>query len=203
MDPFTSMTTRAAPLDRVNIDTDAIIPKQFLKSIARTGFGEHLFNDWRFIDGDKSRPNPEFVLNKPEYADAQVIVARENFGCGSSREHAPWALMEYGIRCVIAPSFGDIFYNNSIQNGLLPVVAKPEDVDQLMQAISERPETQVRISLRERTVSTDAGLSFSFEIEDNARESLLDGLDDIGRTLRHEGEIGDFEQQQKQAQPWL
>ncbi len=203
MEPFTSLTSRAAPMDRVNIDTDAIIPKQFLKSIARTGFGVHLFNDWRYIDGDESRPNPDFVLNTPEYKDAQVIVARENFGCGSSREHAPWALMEHGIRCVIAPSFGDIFYNNSVQNGLLPVVAKPEDVDKLMREITEKPETQVRINLRERNVSTDTGLSFSFEVGDHTRESLLNGLDDIGRTLKHDNEIGSFEQQRKQSQPWL
>ena len=203
MEPFTHLTSKAAPLDRVNVDTDAIIPKQFLKSIERTGFGKHLFNDWRFIDSDKNRPNPEFVLNKPEYSGAEALVARENFGCGSSREHAPWALLDYGIRCVIAPSFADIFYNNSLKNGLLPAIATADDVDALLKTLQAHPETEVRIDLKEQIVSTSRGESFSFEIAEDAKDSLLNGLDDIGRTLNHEQEISSFESQRKQALPWL
>ena len=203
MEPFTTVTAVAAPLNRVNIDTDQIIPKQFLKSIERTGFGQHLFNDWRFIDADKSRPNPEFVLNRPEYKGAQVLVAGDNFGCGSSREHAPWALTDFGIRCVISSSFADIFYNNSLKNGLLPARISPENLEALHAQLEAHPGMEIRVDLREQVISTSEGLSMPFDIGADARHSLLEGLDDIGRTLQHEAEISRFEEQRKASLPWL
>ncbi len=203
MDPFTTVTAVAVPMNRVNVDTDQIIPKQFLKSIEKTGFGKNLFNDWRYLDGDTSRPDPDFILNKPEYQGTGILVAGDNFGCGSSREHAPWSLNEYGIRCVISSSFADIFYNNSIKNGLLPAIVSPEDLEKLMAELEANPGMEVRVDLREQAISTASGLAFTFEIGEDARHSLLEGLDDIKRTLHHEAEIDAFEARRKQETPWL
>jgi 3-isopropylmalate/(R)-2-methylmalate dehydratase small subunit len=197
MQPFTTVTGVAVPLNRVNVDTDQIIPKQFLKSIEKSGFGKHLFNDWRFIEGDKARPNPDFILNKPEYQGAQVLVAGDNFGCGSSREHAPWSLADYGFRCVICSSFADIFYSNSIKNGLLPAIVSPEDLARLMAELEAQPGEQLRVDLREQVIATPGGLSVRFEIGEDAKHSLLNGLDDVGRTLQHLSEIEAFEAKRK------
>jgi len=203
MQPFTTVTAVAVPMNRVNVDTDQIIPKQFLKSIEKSGFGKHLFNDWRFAGGDKSKPNPDFILNKPEYQGAKVLVAGDNFGCGSSREHAPWSLSDYGFRCVISSSFADIFYNNSIKNGLLPAIVTPEDLAQLMAELEANPGEELRVDLREQVIATPGGLSVRFEIGEDAKHSLLEGLDDIGRTLQHIGEIEAFEAKRKQEMPWM
>ncbi len=203
MEPFTTVTAVAVPLNRVNVDTDQIIPKQFLKAIDRIGFGKHLFNDWRFINGDKAQPNPDFILNDPVYQGAQVLVAGDNFGCGSSREHAPWSLTDYGFRCVISSSFADIFYNNSLKNGLLPAIVAAEHLRSLMEELEANPGLELRVDLREQVVSTSGGLSVPFTIGDDAKHSLLEGLDDIDRTLTHEAEITAFEERRKQTMPWL
>lgn len=203
MEPFTTMTAVAVPMNRVNVDTDQIIPKQFLKSIEKSGFGKNLFNDWRYLDGDPSRPDPDFILNKPEYRGAGILVAGDNFGCGSSREHAPWSLTDYGIRCIISSSFADIFYNNSTKNGLLPAIVTPADLEKLMAELEANPGMEVRVDLREQAISTSSGLAFTFEIGEDARHSLLEGLDDIQRTLQHEAEIDAFEARRKQETPWL
>ena len=203
MEPFSSITSVALPLNRVNVDTDQIIPKQFLKSIEKTGFGKNLFNDWRYLEGDESRPNPDFILNKPEYKNAKVLVAGDNFGCGSSREHAPWSLNDYGFRCIISSSFADIFYNNSIKNGLLPAIVTPADLEKLMAELEANPGTELRVDLREQVIAAPSGLSISFEIGEDPRHSLLNGLDDIDRTLKHEAEITEFEKKRKQSVPWL
>lgn len=203
MDAFTSVTAVAVPMNRVNVDTDQIIPKQFLKSILKTGYGIHLFNDWRYVDGDKSKLDPDFILNQDIYQGAQVLVAGDNFGCGSSREHAPWSLTDYGFRCVISSSFADIFNNNSIKNGLVPAKVSPEDLEKLMAELEANPGLEVRVDLREQAISTSSGLAMSFEIGEDARYSLLNGLDDIGRTLKHSADIDAFEEKQKQAMPWL
>jgi 3-isopropylmalate/(R)-2-methylmalate dehydratase small subunit len=203
MKPFTTLTGIAAPMDRINVDTDQIVPAHYLKSIERTGFGKYLFARWRYFDMDPNRPNPEFVLNQPRFKAAQVLVARDNFGCGSSREHAPWALEDYGIRCVIAPSFADIFYNNSLKNGVLPAIVPDEDVSALLRQIQEHADLQVRVDLKEQAISTNHGLSFKFTVGEDAKSRLLSGLDDIGQTLLHEQDIAAFEQRRKQQQPWL
>lgn len=203
MEPFKTLTAVAVPLNRVNVDTDAIIPKVFLKSIERTGFGKHLFNEWRFIGGDKNQPNPEFILNTPEYQGAGVLVGGDNFGCGSSREHAPWALTDYGFRCVISSSFADIFYSNSIKNGLLPAVVTPKDLEELHKALEANPGMEIRVDLKEKVISTEKGFSCGFQIGDDAQYSLLNGLDDIGRTLQHTKEIDDYEARMKASRPWL
>jgi len=203
MKPFTSLTGIAAPLDRVNVDTDQIIPKQHLKSISRIGFGQFLFAGWRYVDGDVNRPNPDFVLNQPRFKGAQVLVARENFGCGSSREHAPWSLDDFGIRCVIAPSFADIFYNNSLKNGVLPAIVSDEDVSGLFAQIEQYPDLQVRVDLKEQAIGTNHGLTLRFQIGQDAKHRLLNGIDDIGQTLLHDKEITAFEQRRRQQQPWL
>ena len=203
MQPFSSVTGIAAPMNRVNVDTDQIIPKQFLKSIEKTGFGQFLFNDWRYIDADPERPNPDFLLNRPEYSGAKILVAGDNFGCGSSREHAPWALNDYGIRCVISSSFADIFYSNSIKNGLLPAIVSPQDLSNLMSELESNPGLEIKVDLREQAIATPGGLSISFEIGEDSRHSLLNGLDDISRTLQHEAEIDAFEEKRKQSMPWL
>jgi 3-isopropylmalate/(R)-2-methylmalate dehydratase small subunit len=203
MDPFTSLTGAAAPLDRINVDTDQITPKQYLKSIGRTGFGKFLFADWRYQDGDLKRPRPDFVLNQPRYRDAKILVTRDNFGCGSSREHAAWALTDFGIRCVIASSFGDIFYNNSLKNGLLPAIVEDSEAERLIREIESHPGLQVKVDLREQVISTDSGFSVRFRVSPEAKRKLLEGLDDISQTLLHEREITDFEQRRKRAQPWL
>jgi 3-isopropylmalate/(R)-2-methylmalate dehydratase small subunit len=191
MEPFTTLTGVVAPLDRVNVDTDQIIPKQFLKRIERTGFGPFAFFDWRYRpDGSL---NPEFELNQPGYQGATILVAGRNFGCGSSREHAPWALLEYGFRALIAPSFADIFYNNCIQNGMLPVVLGEEQVDELMRRAQANPGYQATVDLVTQTVSDKDGFSAVFTVDPFVRERLLGGLDDIGMTLKRDDEIAAFE----------
>lgn len=192
MQPFTTLTGIVAPLDRVDVDTDQIIPKQFLKRIERTGYGPFAFFDWRFLPDGK--PNPEFELNHPAYQGASILVAGRNFGCGSSREHAPWALGEYGFRAIIAPSFADIFYNNCIQNGMLPVVLPEEQVYDVMRRAQHNPGHKATIDLINQTVTDDAGFAASFTIDPFIRERLLGGLDDIGMTLRLDEAITAFEQ---------
>jgi 3-isopropylmalate/(R)-2-methylmalate dehydratase small subunit len=210
VEKFTVLNALVAPLDRANVDTDVIIPKQFLKSIKRSGYGPNLFDPWRFLDpgvpgADPAtrKPNPDFVLNQPRYRGAQILLARKNFGCGSSREHAPWALQEYGFRCVIAPSFGDIFYNNCFKNGLLPVVLTEPQVDQLFYD-SALPGFRLIVDLEKQTVSSsDGAKSFGFDVDPSRRHSLLNGLDEIGLTLRHADEIRAFEERRKAQLPWL
>jgi 3-isopropylmalate/(R)-2-methylmalate dehydratase small subunit len=191
MKPFTKHTGLVGTLDRVNVDTDQIIPKQFLKRIERTGFEDALFFDWRFnADGT---PNPDFELNQPRFKGASILLARANFGCGSSREHAPWALNDYGFRAVIAPSFADIFYNNCFKNGMLPIRLSEEQVEELFRRARASEGYQLLIDLERQTVSDDAGLEIKFEVDPFRRECLLNGLDDIGLTLQHESAIGDYE----------
>ncbi|MDH5751381.1 MAG: 3-isopropylmalate dehydratase small subunit [Deltaproteobacteria bacterium] len=203
MEPFTTLTARAALLERVNIDTDAIIPKQFLKSIERTGFGKHLFNDWRFINGDGRTPNPDFPLNREENQGVRILVAGDNFGCGSSREHAPWALTDFGLRCIISTSFADIFYNNSIKNGLLPAVVSAEDLTALMKLLRDQPGLTLRVDLQEQAISSEDGFFARFSISEDSKHRLLNGLDDIGRTLQHLEEIEAFEKRRSAGLPWL
>ena len=211
MDRFTPFTGVVAPLDRANVDTDAIIPKQFLKSIKRSGFGPYLFDEWRYLDrGEpemdcRGRPlNPDFVLNDPRYRDATILLARENFGCGSSREHAPWALADYGFRVLIAPSFADIFFNNSFKNGLLPIVLSEAQLDQLFAAVHAFPGFTLTIDLAAQTVaSADRSLVFGFDIDPFRKHCLLNGLDDIGLTLQYADAIRAFEAKHHAAMPWL
>lgn len=183
------------PLDSANVDTDAIIPKQFLQKVNRIGFGKHLFHDWRFLDDAGQQPNPEFVLNQPCYAGASILLARENFGCGSSREHAPWALADYGFKTLIASSFADIFYGNAINNGLVPVRLKEEEVDLLFQLVTTQPGIEIEVDLEANQVRAGE-LSFDFEIDEFRRYCLLNGLDAIGLTLQHEATISAFEAKQ-------
>ena len=183
------------PLDSANVDTDAIIPKQFLQKVNRIGFGKHLFHDWRFLDDAGEQPNPEFVLNHPQFAGASILLARENFGCGSSREHAPWALADYGFKTIIAPSFADIFYGNAINNGMVPVRLKEEEVDALFQLVAAQPGIQIEVDLEDNQVRA-GNLSFGFEIDEFRRYCLLNGLDSIGLTLQHEAAISAFEAKQ-------
>ncbi|HGY5245774.1 TPA: 3-isopropylmalate dehydratase small subunit [Aeromonas salmonicida subsp. pectinolytica] len=185
----------AVPLDSANVDTDAIIPKQFLQKVNRIGFGKHLFHDWRFLDDSGQQPNPEFVLNQPRYAGASILLARENFGCGSSREHAPWALADYGFKTLIASSFADIFYGNAINNGLVPVRLKEEEVDLLFQLVATQPGIEIEVDLEANQVRAGE-LSFGFEIDEFRRYCLLNGLDAIGLTLQHEATISAFEAKQ-------
>ena len=192
MEPFVKLTGVVAPLPRVNVDTDQIIPKQFLKRIERTGFGEFLFFDWRYLEDGKS-PNAQFELNRPGYEGASILAAERNFGCGSSREHAPWALLDYGFRALIAPSFADIFYNNCFKNGVLPIVLPEEIVNQLLAKALEQPGFTLTVDLESQTISGDAGLSIPFEVDAFRRHCLLNGLDDIGLTLQNEAEITAFE----------
>ncbi len=209
MKAFTQHTGRVVPLDRANVDTDAIIPKQFLKSIKRTGFGVNLFDDWRYLDkgepgGDNTqRPlNPDFVLNQPRYAGASILLARKNFGCGSSREHAVWALDDYGIRAVIAPSFADIFHNNSFKSGLLPVELDEAVVERLFREVETQPGYQLSIDLAEQTITTPSE-TLNFAVDSFRKHCLLNGLDDIGLTLQHADEIRAYEQRRYQQAPWL
>jgi 3-isopropylmalate/(R)-2-methylmalate dehydratase small subunit len=209
MKAFTTLTSKALPLDRANVDTDAIIPKQYLKSIYKSGFGQYLFDDWRYLDaGDLSvpvtsrRPNAEFVLNRAIHAGAEVLIARENFGCGSSREHAVWALNDYGFRCVIAPSFADIFYNNCFKNGVLPVMLPHDSVDALFQAIAASPELPVTIDLAAQTVRWSKAEA-RFEIDAFRKDCLLRGLDEIGLTLQDADAIRHYETQRAHDAPWL
>ena len=183
------------PLDSANVDTDAIIPKQFLQKVNRIGFGKHLFHDWRFLDEAGQQPNPEFVLNQPQFAGASILLARENFGCGSSREHAPWALADYGFKTIIAPSFADIFYGNAINNGMVPVRLKEEEVEALFQLVAAQPGIEIDVDLEANQVRAGA-LTFGFEIDEFRRYCLLNGLDAIGLTLQHEAAISAFEAKQ-------
>ena len=210
MKAFTKITAIVAPLDRSNVDTDAIIPKQFLKSIKRSGFGPNAFDEWRYLDhgepgmDNSKRPlNPGFSLNQPRYQGAQILLTRKNFGCGSSREHAPWALDDYGFRAVIAPSFADIFFNNCYKNGLLPIVLTEEQVDQLFKEVEANEGYQLSINLAEQTLTTPSGETFKFDITEHRKHCLLNGLDEIGLTLQHADEIRDFEEKRRQSQPWL
>ena len=184
----------AAPLDRINVDTDQIIPKQFLKKIERTGFGVHLFHDWRYLDDEGTQLNPDFVLNYPRYQGAQILLTRENFGCGSSREHAPWALHDYGFKCVIASSFADIFFNNCRKNGILALVLQPEEVQTLFVEVEAHEGYQLTVNLLQQSVITPEGKKFSFEVDQFAKNCLLNGLDDIGWTLQFEEKIEAYEQ---------
>ena len=210
MEAFTTLDGLVAPLDRANVDTDAIIPKQFLKSIRRTGYGPYLFDEWRYEDHGEpgmdctNRPlRKAFVLNQPRYQGASILLARENFGCGSSREHAPWALLDYGFRCIIAPSFADIFYNNCFKNGILPIVLPAETVERLFRECDAEEGYQLYIDLQEQTVSTPSGDSFSFEIDVFRKHCLLEGLDDIGLTLQEADAIHAYEARRKAEAPWL
>ena len=210
MKAFTQHTGLVAPLDRANVDTDQIIPKQFLKSIKRSGFGPNLFDEWRYLDiGEPGRDNsvrpinPDFVLNAARYSGASVLLARENFGCGSSREHAPWALEEYGFRAIIAPSFADIFYNNSFKNGLLPIVLAADEVDALFAQCEATEGYTLTVDLAAQAVSRPDGVQYRFEVDAFRKHCLLHGLDDIGLTLRDEDAIRGFEARHRAAQPWL
>jgi 3-isopropylmalate/(R)-2-methylmalate dehydratase small subunit len=203
MQPFQTLTATAAKLDQVNVDTDQIIPKQFLKKIERTGFGIHLFHDWRFIDDAGQKPNPDFILNLPRYQGAQILVAGDNFGCGSSREHAPWALLDYGFRSIIAPSFADIFYNNCAKNGILLVALPEASVQQLFIEIEENAGCELTVDLPNQKVQSPKGLEFSFEIDPFVKHRLLNGLDDIGWTLQFQSEIEKFETSYQKQAPWM
>lgn len=210
MEKFNIHQGKVIPLDRSNVDTDAIIPKQYLKSIQRSGFGINLFDDWRYLepgepgmDHSQRKVNDDFVLNKPEYIGGSILIARENFGCGSSREHAVWALDDYGIRSVIAPSFADIFFNNSFKNGLLPITLSAEIVDQLFNETAANDGYELTIDLENQQVKTPSGESFGFEIDEFRKYCLLNGLDDIGLTLQHADDIRAYEEKRKAEAPWL
>ncbi|MFN3750469.1 MAG: 3-isopropylmalate dehydratase small subunit [Thiobacillus sp.] len=210
MRAFTVHDGLVVPLDRANVDTDAIIPKQFLKSIKRAGFGPNLFDEWRYLDHGEPgmdpatrKPNPDFVLNFPRYQGASVLLARDNFGCGSSREHAPWALEDYGIRAIIAPSFADIFYNNCFKNGILPIVLDAATVDRLFRECEANEGYRLRIDLEKQTVTTPDGSVLAFDVDAGRKHRLLNGLDDIGLTLLHADKIRAYEERRKQEAPWL
>lgn len=210
MKAFTRINGLACPLDRANVDTDAIIPKQFLKSIKRSGFGPYLFDEWRYTNYGEpgmdcsTRPlNKDFVLNQARYQGAQVLLARDNFGCGSSREHAPWAIEDFGFRVIIAPSFADIFFSNCYKNGILPIVAPSDIVDQLFKECEATEGYQLSVDLPSQTVTLPSGESFGFDITPHRKHCLLNGLDEIGLTLQHADEIKAFEIKHKAAQPWL
>ena len=210
MKKFEKLTGLVAPLDRANVDTDSIIPKQYLKSIKRTGFGPNLFDSWRYLDPgepgmdhSRRRINPEFVLNQSRYRGAQILLARDNFGCGSSREHAPWALMDYGFRAIIAPSYADIFFNNSFKNGLLPIVLERDTVDRLFGENETTPGYTLTVDLTSQTVTTPAGMVIVFEVDSFRKHCLLNGLDDIGLTLHYVDEIRSYETRRRQEAPWL
>ena len=214
MEKFTKMTAIAVPLDRANVDTDAIIPKQFLKSIKRSGFGPNLFDEWRYkdhgepgMDNSKRSINPDFILNKSRYANARILLARDNFGCGSSREHAPWALEDYGIRVIIAPSFADIFYNNCFKNGLLPIILPEIMIDELFATVAANEGFQLTVDLEQQKITSEsssgANIDISFELDKFRRHCLLEGLDEIGLTLGHAEDIRAYEKKQKEITPWL
>ncbi|MBU2758999.1 3-isopropylmalate dehydratase small subunit [Acidithiobacillus sulfurivorans] len=204
MEAFTVLEAIVAPLDRPNVDTDAIIPKQFLKTIERQGLGKHLFDAWRYLEQDgKQVDNPEFILNQPIYADARILLARENFGCGSSREHAPWALADYGFRAIIAPSFADIFANNCVQNGILLIRLSADEVDHLFHEVAANPGYRLRIDLPAQEVQTMGDSRYCFPMDAGHKHKLLNGLDDIQLTLQHEGAIRAYEAARRQSAPWL
>ncbi|QBH97415.1 3-isopropylmalate dehydratase small subunit [Limnobaculum zhutongyuii] len=195
MTKFTQHTGIVVPLDAANVDTDAIIPKQFLQKVTRTGFGQHLFNDWRFLDDAGQKPNPDFVLNKPRYKGASILLARENFGCGSSREHAPWALTDYGFKVVIAPSFADIFYGNSFNNQLLPVILTEAEVDELFKLVANQEGVEFTVDLENQQVIA-GGKRYEFNIDAFRKHCMINGLDSIGLTLQHNDAISDYEAKQ-------
>ncbi len=210
MKAFTTLDALVAPLDRANVDTDAIIPKQFLKSIKRTGFGPNLFDEWRYLDhgepgmDNSVRPtNPDFVLNQPRYQGAQILLTRDNFGCGSSREHAPWALEDYGFRALIGPSFADIFFNNCFKNGVLPIVLPAAEVDTLFEQTQATPGYRLRIDLEAQTITRPDGAVLKFSVDEFRKYCLLNGFDDVGLTLRHADKIRDFEARRREQFPWL
>ncbi|WP_079433668.1 3-isopropylmalate dehydratase small subunit [Zoogloea sp. LCSB751] len=210
MNPFRKLDGLVAPMDRANVDTDAIIPKQFLKSIKRSGFGPNLFDEWRYLDVGQpgqdasGRPkNPDFVLNQPRYQGAQILLARDNFGCGSSREHAPWALEDFGFRVILAPSFADIFYNNCFKNGLLPIKLAASEMDALFAQCLGTAGYRLMVDLEARTITRPDGKVISFDVDAFRRECLLNGWDDIGLTLRHADKIREFEARRRIDQPWL
>jgi len=210
MDAFTTLDGLAVPLDRANVDTDAIIPKQFLKSVKRSGFGPNLFDEWRYLDlgepdqDSSGRPlNADFVLNQPRYSGAQILIARDNFGCGSSREHAVWALLDYGIRVVIAPSFADIFYNNCFKNGVLPFVLAADEVERIFKEIEANPGYHLQVDLAVQHVTLPSGETMHFEIDNFRKECLLQGLDEIGLSLQHADAVTAYEAKRKQDAPWL
>jgi len=191
MEAFKTHTGIVAPVDRVNVDTDAIVPKQFLKRIERTGFGQFLFYEWRFKENGE--PNPDFPLNQPRYQGASVLISRANFGCGSSREHAPWAILDYGFRVVIAPSFADIFYNNCFKNGILPITLSEEQVEELFQRTAKYEDYKLTVDLENKKITDEYGLEWTFDLDEHRRQFLLLGLDDIGLTLQHEDKIAAYE----------
>jgi 3-isopropylmalate/(R)-2-methylmalate dehydratase small subunit len=201
MQPFTTLSGVAAPLPMGNVDTDMIIPKQFLKTLVRTGLGKALFFEQRYLDGGKEKP--DFVLNKPAYRKAQILVTGVNFGCGSSREHAPWALLDFGIRCVIAPSFADIFYNNCFKNGILPIALPQSDVDKLMDDAERGANAVIGVDLEKQEIRGPDGGCIKFEIDPFRKQCLLNGWDDIGLTLQHEKDISAFEARRKLTEPWV
>jgi 3-isopropylmalate/(R)-2-methylmalate dehydratase small subunit len=210
MQAFTQLNGLVAPLDRANVDTDAIIPKQFLKSIKRSGFGVNAFDEWRYLDhgepgmdNSKRQINPDFVLNQARYQGASILLTRENFGCGSSREHAPWALEDFGFKVIIASSYADIFYNNCFKNGMLPIVLTADTVDTLFKQVAATPNYKLQVDLAAQTVSTPSGETFSFSVDAFRKHCLLNGLDDIGLTMQHQDKIKAFEARHRQAQPWL
>jgi len=210
MEAFRHHTGLVAPLDRANVDTDAIIPKQFLKSIKRSGFGPNLFDEWRYIDhgepgvDNNHRPlNPNFVLNQSRYLGATILLARKNFGCGSSREHAPWALQQFGFKAIIAPSFADIFFNNCFKNGLLPVVLTELEVDHLFNIVTATPGLKINVDLERQVVEVPGAETYKFQVEDFRKQSLLNGWDEIGLTMRHTDKIRAYEASRAQREPWL
>jgi 3-isopropylmalate/(R)-2-methylmalate dehydratase small subunit len=211
MQKFTLHTGLVAPMDRENVDTDAIIPKQFLKSIRKTGFGPNLFDEWRYLDQpgqpgvpeSQRKPNPDFVLNQPRYQGASVLLTRRNFGCGSSREHAPWAIDQYGFRAILAPSYADIFFNNCFKNGLLPIVLSESQVDQLFNEVLAFPGYQLTIDLERQVIVKPQGEEIPFEVNAFRKYCLINGLDDIGLTLRHKDKIEAFEKERLATKPWL
>ena len=210
MKPFLTHTGIVAPLDRANVDTDAIIPKQFLKSIKKTGFGPHLFDEWRYLDHGEPgmdltqrKKNPDFVLNQAQYEKATILIARENFGCGSSREHAPWAIEDYGFRAILAPSFADIFFSNCFKNGLLPIILTAETIDQLFNSIYENKGYSLTIDLENQCVMLPSNEKISFQVDVFRKHCLMNGLDDIGLTMQHSESIKAFEKEYYQKNSWL
>jgi 3-isopropylmalate/(R)-2-methylmalate dehydratase small subunit len=210
MEKFLGCKGLVVPLDRANIDTDAIIPKQFLKSIKRSGFGRYLFDEWRYLDhgepgkdADQRIPNPDFILNQTRYQGARILLTRANFGCGSSREHAPWALQDYGFQVILAPSYADIFFNNSFKVGLLPIVLRENIVDQIFREVDLNVGYSLAVNLEDQTVATPTGEVYTFDIDSFRKENLLNGLDEIGLTLQHAGKIREFEDKRRIEQPWL
>ena len=210
MEKFETLQAVVAPLDRSNVDTDAIIPKQFLKSIKRSGFGPNAFDEWRYLDhgepgmDNSKRPlNPDFVLNQDRYQGANILLARDNFGCGSSREHAPWALEDYGFKVIIAPSFADIFFNNCFKNGILPIVLSEEKVDQLFKEVDATEGYQLTVDLEAQSITTPGGETIEFDVDPFRKHCLSNGLDDIGLTLQHVDDIKAYEEKRKQQAPWL